>query len=126
MGKSSLGPISRFIERKFGLQFFKIYFIFIDFWLLRVFVAAHRLSLVAVSRGSFLLQCTGFPLQRLLLLWSTGFRECRLQSLWLMGLVALWHVESSQTSDQTHVLCLGRQILNHSTTGEVPAYSLKL
>ena len=43
-----------------------------------------------------------------------------------LGLVALWHVESSQTSDQTHVLCLGRQILNHSTTGEVPAYSLKL
>ena len=113
MGKSSLGPITRFIERKFCLQFFKIYFIIIDFWLLWVLVAAHRLSLVVVSRGYFLLQCMGFSLQWLLLLWSTGFRVCGLWYLWLMGLVVMWHVGSSQTSDQTHVLCLGRQILNH-------------
>ena len=33
-----------------------------------------------------------------------------------MDLVALCHVESSQTRDQT---CTGRQILNHWTTGEV-------
>ena len=32
------------------------------------------------------------------------------------ALVAPWHVESSQTKDQTNVPCIGRQILNHWTT----------
>ena len=36
-----------------------------------------------------------------------------------MGLVALWHVRSSQTRDQTCVPCIGRWILNHSATREV-------
>ena len=36
-----------------------------------------------------------------------------------MGLVALRHVEFSQTRDQTCVPCIGRQILNHWTTREV-------
>ena len=35
-----------------------------------------------------------------------------------MGLVAPWHVESSQTRDRTHVPCIGRQILNHWTSRE--------
>ena len=55
-----------------------------------------------------------------------GFSPCRaqapehgLQWLWLSGLVALWHVGSSQTRDQTCVPCTGRQILNHWTTREV-------
>ena len=34
-------------------------------------------------------------------------------------LVAPGHVESSWTRDQTHVLCIGRQILNHWNTREV-------
>ena len=37
-----------------------------------------------------------------------------------MGLVALRRVESSQTKDQTHVPCIGRQIPNHWTTREIP------
>ena len=37
-----------------------------------------------------------------------------------MGLVALWHVGSSRTRDRTCVPCIGRQILNHWTTREVP------
>ena len=37
-----------------------------------------------------------------------------------MGLVAPWHVGSSQTRDQTLVPCIGRQILNHWTTREFP------
>ena len=41
-----------------------------------------------------------------------------------MGLVAPWQVESSQTRDQTRVPCLGRQILNHWTTREVPLQGL--
>ena len=43
------------------------------FWLCWVFVAARRLSLVAVSGGYSSLQCVGFSLQWLLL-WSTGSR----------------------------------------------------
>ena len=37
-----------------------------------------------------------------------------------MGLVALWHVESSRIRAQTHVPCTGRQIVKHCTTREVP------
>ena len=68
-------------------------------------------------------------LRWLLLLGSTGIRcvgfsSCsvwvgstahRLQSLWRRGLVADWHVESSQTRDQTCVPSIGRRILNHCT-----------
>ena len=48
--------------------------LFIYFWLRWVFVAARRLSLVAVSRGYSLLRCAGFSMWWLLLLWSTGSR----------------------------------------------------
>ena len=41
-----------------------------------------------------------------------------------MGLVAPQHVESSQTRDQTHVSCIGRQILIHGATREVPCIFL--
>ena len=41
----------------------------------RFFIAAHRLSLVAVNRGYSSLWCTGFSLRWLLLLWSTGSRR---------------------------------------------------
>ena len=37
-----------------------------------------------------------------------------------MGFVTLRHMGSSQTKDQTSVLCITRQILNHWTTREVP------
>ena len=37
-----------------------------------------------------------------------------------MGLVAPQHMGSSWTRDQTHVPCVGRQILNHCATREVP------
>ena len=40
------------------------------------------------------------------------------QQLWLTGLVAPWHVRSSQTRARTHVPCIGRQILNHCATRE--------
>ena len=47
---------------------------FFFFWLRWVFVAVHGLSLVVVSGGSSSLQCAGFALRWLLLLWSTGSR----------------------------------------------------
>ena len=42
-----------------------------------------------------------------------------LQGLWHVGSVALWHVESSHTKDQTCVPCIGREIPNHWTPREV-------
>ena len=55
------------------------------FWLLWVFVAEHRLSLV-VANGVYSS------------LWFMGFSYCGAQAL---GTWAPWHVESSQTRDQT-------------------------
>ena len=53
---------------------------FIYLWLCWVFVAAHGLSLVAECRGYSSLQCAGFPLQWLLLLWSMGSRRAGFSS----------------------------------------------
>ena len=54
-----------------------------------------------------------------LTIWHSGFSSCG-----ALGLAALWHVESSQTRDQTRVPCICRQILNHLTTREVPSGNL--
>ena len=59
----------------------------------------------------------GFSLQWLLLLRSTGLRA-EAQELWDSGLVALWHVGSSQIRDRIHVSRTGRQILYHRATRE--------
>ena len=99
----------------------------------------HGLSLVVASRGYPSLQCMGFSLRWLLLLRSTGSRHVRFsscgmraqelwlvgsrvqaQQLWSVGLVAPRHVGSSRTRDRTHVSCIGRQILNHRASREVP------
>ena len=47
--------------------------------------------------------------------WASVLATRRLQYLWHMSLVAPWHVESSWTRDQTHVPCIGRQILGLTT-----------
>ena len=52
-------------------------------------------------------------------LWLVGSRA-QAQQLWRTGLVAPRHVGSSRTRARTHVPCIGRQILNHCTTREVP------
>ena len=79
------------------------------------------------SGGYSSLRCTGFSLWWLLLLRSTGsrragFSSCgsRAQQLWRTGLVAPQHVGSSQTRDRIHVPCIGRRILNHCASREVP------
>ena len=46
--------------------------------------------------------------------------RCRDAGVVVHGLGAPWHVESSQTRDQTHVPCTGKQILIYCTTREVP------
>ena len=100
------------------------------------------LSLVAASRCYFGSRCVSFSLWQLLL-WITGsrrmgFSSCSrwtqwlwllgsrawAQQLWYMGLVALQHVESSRARDQTRVPHIGRQVLIHCTTREVPELML--
>ena len=44
--------------------------------------------------------------------------DAQAQYLWRTGLVALWHVGSSQTRTRTRVPCIGKQILNHCATRE--------
>ena len=103
-------------------------------WLHLVFIAAHA-SLVAAGRGYSLAAVWGLFIavaspaaehrlqtHGLQLLWLAGSRAWA-QELRHEGSVAPWHVESSQTRDQTHVLCIGRQILNQLTTREVPLSS---
>ena len=63
--------------------FFKkinLFYLFYFFWLHWVFVNARGLSLVAASRGYFLLWCAGFSLWWLLLLRSMGSRPAAFSS----------------------------------------------
>ena len=120
--------------------FFNKFILFIYFWLHWVFFAARGLPLVAASGGYSQLRCVGFSLRWLLLLWSmgsrcVGFSSCdtwaqqlwlagsrvQAQQLWCTSLVAPRHVGSSRTRERTRVPCIGRQILNHCTTREVPS-----
>ena len=64
----------------------------------------------------------GLQVRGLQQLWLTGSR-LQAQQLWHTGLVAPWHVGSSQTRARTRVPCIGRRILNHCTTREVPRTS---
>ena len=52
--------------------------------------------------------------------WGSWTLQHRLSNWWHTGLVALWHVGSSQIRDQTHVSCIGRWILYHGATREAP------
>ena len=75
-----------------------------------------RASLVVVSGDYSLAAVRSYSLWCLLLWWNKGSRASEPSSCdaW-----AELHVVSSQTKDQTHVPCIGRQIINHWTTREV-------
>ena len=66
--------------------------------------------------------CGGFFCCRVQALAHTGFTTCHTQPkyLWHTGLVAPKHVEPSRIRDQTCVPWIGRWILIHCTTREVP------
>ena len=59
---------------------------------------------------------------------ACGLSRCgtQAQELGYMGLVALRCVRSFRTRDRTHIPSMGRQILNHWTTREVPIVSFAL
>ena len=76
-------PFLSFKKWSLSWAAFKKIIVFIYLGLFWVFVALHRLSLVVANgwRAYSSLQCMGFSLQRLLLLWSmgsrhVGFRSC--------------------------------------------------
>ena len=89
--------------------------IFQNFYLLVSFFLA-ALGLCCCARVTLLLWCN-----RLLIVVASLVVERAGLIVVDMGLVTPRHVESSQTRDQTHVLCIGRQILTYWTTKEVPA-----
>ena len=129
LGKSSYNILYMFQDFSLSKLFFFFFNSFI-FGCVLVFVSVGGLSLVAASGGYSSLQCTGFSLWWLLLLQSTGSRctgfsscDTQAQQLWLAGLLAPRHVGSSRTRARTRVPCIGKQILNHCTTREVPCLS---
>ena len=147
-GKPGLSNLSNFFESvsmnelkipEFLFLFLQLIIYLFYFWLRWVFVAARGLSLVVVSGGYSSLRYVGFSLWWLLLLRSTGsrrvgFSSCgrwaqqlwlagsraQAQQLWRTGLVVPRHVGFSRTRARTRVPCIGRQILNHCATREVP------
>ena len=94
------------------------------FCLCCVLIAAPGLSLAAESRGSSLVVVCGLLVEVASLAVEegsrhTGFsRSVWAQKLWCTNLVAVRHVGSSQTRDQTCVLCIGRRILYHWAPGK--------
>ena len=79
------------------IKFHLLFIYFFNFWLPWVSVAVCRLSLVAANGSYSSLQCIGFSLQWLLLLWSTGSRHTGMgcstwvQYLQLVGLEVVVH-----------------------------------
>ena len=80
-----------------------------------------------VKQGLFFVACVDLSLGWPPLLWGTGSRcsglsSCNSQApghgINICGTWAPQHVESPLTRNQTHVPCIGRQILNHWTTRE--------
>ena len=100
-------------------------FKFIYFWLLWVFVAVCRLSLVVVSKGYSLVVVRGllivvaflFAERGLRYLWFLGSRA-QAHYLWHDDLVGLRYVRSSWTRDQTNVPCIARRFLTTGSPGK--------
>ena len=108
-----------------------------EYWHLFIylFLFLAALGLCCCARGYSSLRCAGFSLWWLLLLGSTGsrragFSSCdsraqeRRLSSWPTGLVAPRHAGSSWTRARTRVPCIGRWILNHCATREVPSIGI--
>ena len=111
---------------------FFFFFLFFFFWLLWVFIVACRLSLVAASRELLSSRSArachrgGLSCWRAQILGQVGLSspasrapDHQLGNCGLWSLVAPQCVESSWTTDQTRVPCIGRRILNCWLTREV-------
>ena len=72
------------------------------------------------KRGPLLIAVRGPPTTAGLSCCGAQAPDAQAQQLWLTGLVAPWHVGSSQPRARTRVPCIGRRILNHCATREAP------
>ena len=72
------------------------------------------------SCGTRVSHCRVFSCCRAQALTCMGFssRSTQAQGFWLMGVVALWHVASSQTTDQTCVPCKGSVQFSRSVVSD--------
>ena len=97
---------------------FKMYFIHLFIFsrvgspLLRGLFSSFSEQGLLPSRCTWASHCGGFPCCRAQALGHTGFSTC---DTWAQLL--LQHVESSPTRNQTHVPCVGSQILYHDHQG---------
>ena len=96
--------------------------LFTYFWLCWVSIAVWAFFLVAESGSYSLLQCVGFSLQWLLLLWSqalgcSGFSSC--SGVVVHGLSCSMACGILLDRDRTCISCIGKQILIHCATREV-------
>ena len=75
----------------------------------------------------FILRCTTFQVVRILLQYCFCFIFWDFFSflIYLFWWKGIWDL-SSPTRDPAHIPCIGRRILNHWTTGEVPWILLKV
>ena len=93
-----------------------------------MFVATFRLSLIVVNRLLVVVDsCCGAQAlhAQLSVAVAHGLWSAQASVVVACGLVNPRHVGSSQTRGRTHVPCIGRRILNHWTTREVPACMFK-
>ena len=84
-----------------------------------------RLSLVG-ERGPLFIVAHGLLILVASLVAEHQLQGHRLQYWWLLDLIAPPPVQSFWTWDQTHVACIGRQLLIHHTAKEVPASAFDL
>ena len=87
----------------------------LKFAILKIFIYLAALGLSCGMRDRC---CSMWDLS----LWHVGFSllvVCGLQSLWAQQPHSIWDL-SSPTRDRTCILCIGKWILNHWTTKEVP------
>ena len=96
------------------LSFYSFLFGDAGYWLLPAGFLEFRRAGVTLE-----LRWSSFSLWGPLSLWTMGSMVHGLQESRLSGFTVPRHVESSQTRDQTRVLCIGRQILHRWTRGEV-------
>ena len=82
-------------------------------WSILLFLCLYHTVLMAVA-----LQCS-LKSERLISILLSQDCSGHLRSLGTWALVSPWHVKSSQTRDQPHVLCIDRWIPIHSTSREV-------
>ena len=93
--------------------FLSLFFLNLTYFWLRCLRCCVGFCLVVAIRGSSLVAVRGLLIAGAACCraWALGMLA---QQLWCTGLVALQHVESSRTRNQTHIPCIGRFLTSGS------------